>query len=285
MKKKQTLALLMGGLLALTGTGLDPFQSLFRENRAGNQALESGDVAEALRHYTEAQGLAPDDPRVLYNLGLALAASGEQEKAAQLWRQAAELSEGDLRRDSWFNQGVLAFEEQDAAKAVQAFSEALLVDPEDAEAQRNLELALRNLQQQQQQQPNQQSDEQEQNDQQQQQQQQASQGSQGDQQDDQQQQQQQEQQPGEQQQEQQSQGEQQQEQQSQGEQQEQQQSSSDQSPQQANPDAGEQLQDGQQEMAERLLEQLAKGEKDALRRALTRRAEKGAPKDKGGRTW
>ncbi len=138
----------VAGLLLL-GSGMDPSQTLFRENRAGNRALENEQPEEALKHYSQAQAFAPDDPRILYNLGLALARAGKTQEAAQAWRRVSQLAEGSLLRDGWFNRGILAMKEQDPAKAARAFSEALVVDPTDLEAQHNLERALRSLQQQQ----------------------------------------------------------------------------------------------------------------------------------------
>ncbi len=297
-------SLAVATLLLLLGTGIDPWQSLYRENRKGSEAFERGELEAALKHYTEAQALAPDDPRVLYNLGLALARLGRSEEAEKAWTRASQLAEGDLRRDAWYNRGVAAFEAQDAQRAAEAFTEALLEDPTDADARHNLELALRQLQaqppqpQQQQQQQQQQKDDSEQKQQQQSQQQ-------------------------DQQQQNQQQDPQQQNQQQQNQQQErnQQQSGDDpneekerqqppkrspsdeknppeqnkgedqrqgQSMEQAGSEGEKDAKDGDREWAEKLLEYLEKNESDALRRAMrAKQAEKkGQSRDrKKGKDW
>lgn len=147
MRKRRGLsAVLCGAILLLTGTGIDPFQNLYRDNRAGIKALGEDQTDEALEAFSDAQALAPDDPRVLYNLGLALARKGQLTEADQAWKRASELAEGKLRRDAWFNRGVAALSAKDPARAARAFGESLLVDPQDEEARRNLEFALRQLQ-------------------------------------------------------------------------------------------------------------------------------------------
>ena len=145
-KRRGWSAVLCGAILLLTGTGIDPFQNLYRDNRAGIKALGEDQTDEALEAFSDAQALAPDDPRVLYNLGLALARKGQLTEADQAWKRASELAEGKLQRDAWFNRGVAALSAKDPARAARAFGESLLVDPQDEEARRNLEFALRQLQ-------------------------------------------------------------------------------------------------------------------------------------------
>jgi len=142
----------LAAMLLVTASGVDPLQSLYRSNREGGRALEQGDVEGAIRSYEEALEMAPDDPRLSYNLGNALARAGRLEEADRAWQRAVTLGEGELRRDAWFNRGVAALGAEAAQPAARSFVEALVVDPADAEARRNLELALRRLQQQQQQQ-------------------------------------------------------------------------------------------------------------------------------------
>jgi len=240
--------------LLLTGTGFDLPQSTYRANRAGKHALEEGDPARALEHFERAVELSPDDPRLLYNLGVALAKEGDLEQAEELWSDVAGRAEGELARDAWFNRGIAALEQGDPEKAVGAFSESLLVDPDDLEARENLDRALRMIAQQpppqpspsgQQQDPEQDQDEQEKQGQQEQQQQQ------GD--------------------------------QSQNEEQQQQQ---EQSPSPGQDDSNEKP-DENLEMARRLLDQVGREEFDSLRRALAARVEKDGSKSHttGGKDW
>ncbi|UCF66957.1 MAG: tetratricopeptide repeat protein, partial [Acidobacteriota bacterium] len=110
---------------------------------------EEGDAEGAVEQYAEAQAIAPEDGRLLFNLGNALARAERLEEAAQAWQRAAELAEkGEdslLARDAWYNRGVAAMEQGAFPQAAQAMAQALRFDPQDAEARRNLELALRQL--------------------------------------------------------------------------------------------------------------------------------------------
>ena len=132
-------------VLAIAGSGVDPLQSLYRKNRDGLAALEAGDAEEAVRLFTEAQALAPEDPRLLFNLGNALRAAERLDEAARAYSRASESGEGEVARDARFNRGVLELERDDAPAAVEGFGGALMIDPQDEEARRNLELALRRL--------------------------------------------------------------------------------------------------------------------------------------------
>ncbi len=152
---RRRLAVTIALALLVLGTGFDPWQTTWRETREGNRALEEGNAEEAVRHYTEALSRSPDDPRILFDLGNALARLGRLDEARQAWDRAASLGEGTIRRDAWYNRGLAELLGGDARAAAEAFTRALLVDPTDEEARRNLDLALRQLrrQQQQQQQP------------------------------------------------------------------------------------------------------------------------------------
>lgn len=170
-KAQDTTAVLVLSSDAGKGSVIDPLQKLYRHNRQGNQAFGQGELEKAMREYVEAQALAPDDPRVLYNLGNTLAQQGKTDDALSVLERAA-LESGDvaLERDARFNRGVVQMKTEDLPAAVRSFAEALTVDPTDVGARRNLELALRKLkeqQQKQQQQDQQQNEKQEQQNQQQ----------------------------------------------------------------------------------------------------------------------
>ena len=290
MKRVWSVAAVVAALAGLApALAFDPTQSLYRENRAGITALEKDDPAAALEHFTEAQAQAPDDPRVLYNLGLALARAGKLEQADRAWKRAAQLAQGELSRDAWYNRGVAALSNKNTRGAVDAFAQALMIDPADDEARRNLELALKAAAQQASQQGPSRNSEQQQQQQKQQEQQGSSKGPQAPEDDtsrgDQQQQQQQQQQRQQQRQgEQQERGEQPRDSRPDQQQQAQPSTGDDQqpSPAEARPDAqpgsesaSEGGRQGEEDLAARLLKMLEQNEKSALRRAL-RRQRRGA---------
>jgi hypothetical protein len=132
--------------------GADPLQRLHRSNEAGNRAFRAGDYEAALERYKQAEQLAPGDPRIAYNQANSLAQHGDLEGATRLWNSVLDRSQGTLRRDALYNRGLSRLLQQKWDGAVRDFVGALEIDPADLDARRNLELALKQLQQQQQQQ-------------------------------------------------------------------------------------------------------------------------------------
>ena len=137
-------------LLALAGCG----QTAERLNNQGNEAFASQDYEGALAAYHQAQESAPELAEPRYN-----AASGhyrleDYEQAQQQIEQAlvSEENSETLDRHSFYNLGNTFFQIGEFEAAVEAYKEALRLDPGDLEAKQNLELALRQLQQQQQEQ-------------------------------------------------------------------------------------------------------------------------------------
>jgi len=125
-----------------------------RERTArGLGLLEAGDPEAALEALETAGRLAPDDSRVLFNLGTGrlLAdhgdAVGALEAALGLGEGAVALPPA-LRQRAFYNLGGARLAADDPAGAVSAYEEALRLDPSDADAKHNLELALRRLEEQ-----------------------------------------------------------------------------------------------------------------------------------------
>jgi len=136
------LALLLGGARA--------------HNREGNALYGQKRYPEALEEYAAAQAEAPDSPEVRYNLGNVLYRMNRAAEAARLY-DSVRLREGGPRREAAYNAGNAAYRLQQYPVALARYTEALLADPSDADARRNLELTLRRMReaqsQQQQQEP------------------------------------------------------------------------------------------------------------------------------------
>ncbi|MFN7965851.1 MAG: tetratricopeptide repeat protein [Acidobacteriota bacterium] len=149
---KRALLVLLVSIAAGWGYAADPTQKLYRTNRQGNEAYRQKDFEKAQEKYDQAQQLAPRDPRIAYNQGTVATARGNAEDAKAAYDRALQSAEGSLRRDTWYNRGVTALQQKEWPQAVKSFGEALKLDASDADARRNLELAVRQLQRQQQQQ-------------------------------------------------------------------------------------------------------------------------------------
>ena len=114
----------------------------------GNQRYLDGDLDGALTDYTEAQVDLPDSSVLHYNIGNVLFRQGDYPRAVDEYRLAELSDDAALRSQARFNIGNAHFLAQEYGKAVEDYMEVLRTDPGDADAKRNLELALQALEQQ-----------------------------------------------------------------------------------------------------------------------------------------
>ena len=130
---------------------------LLRPKRAtaeGRGEYERGNHPQALKAFERAAGTRPTDAAVRFNLADALYKNARYDEAAAAF--GALKDDAKLAAASRFNLGNSLFQKQDYKAAVQAYREALHAAPNDAGTRRNLEMALRALQQQEEQQRKQQ---------------------------------------------------------------------------------------------------------------------------------
>jgi Ca-activated chloride channel family protein len=133
-----------------------------RKTEEGNARYLDGLYDEALRSYTEAQVDAPEAPQLYYDIGNVLYRQGDFEGAAEAFERALLASPDEMVADAAYNLGNARFRQQAFKEAVEAYQRSLGAAPDDREAKRNLELALRALQEQQQQQQQQEDQQQDQ---------------------------------------------------------------------------------------------------------------------------
>ena len=119
----------------------------------GNRLYREKRYDEALEAYGRAMQQAPGSPVLNLNIGNALYGKGEYEKAYERYRQAFTAKEKNLAQGARFNAGNAHFAQEKWQEAIQHYKEALRIDSADRDAKKNLELALRRLEQQKQQQP------------------------------------------------------------------------------------------------------------------------------------
>jgi tetratricopeptide (TPR) repeat protein len=146
---------------------LSPFGGkAHRMTEDGNRHFELGEFAEALTDYTEAQVVAPESPRLHYDVGNVLYKQGDYEGAAEAFTRALVTAPAGLAPFAAYNLGNSRFQQEEFQAAADSYRRSLETRPDDLDAKRNLELALRALEQQQQQdqQPNESSDQQQEND-------------------------------------------------------------------------------------------------------------------------
>ncbi len=126
--------------------------SLPLANRSANKAFEDGKYEDALKEYLDLYGQDTTNGAVAYNIANTYLALGDQEKAKQFYERALKSDDSEAKKRSKFNLGYLNLQGQNPAEAVQQYIDFLKENPHELDAKRNLELALRQLEQQQQQQ-------------------------------------------------------------------------------------------------------------------------------------
>ena len=124
-----------------------------RSMNAGNDAYSRENYDEAQAAFQQATLDKPDNPIAHYNLGTALYRQGKFREATRAFQVSllrhSEPTEDILNRSSiLYNLGNAQFKVGDLTGAIASYEQALRLDPQDANAQHNLALALQLLRQQ-----------------------------------------------------------------------------------------------------------------------------------------
>ena len=124
-----------------------------RAMKTGNEAYQHGNYSAAQVAFQEATLQKPDNPLAHYNLGAVLYKSGKFDEAAQAFREALARHDGKTEKTLnpahiYYNLGNAQFKTGDFRRAIEAYRHSLRLNPQDADAQHNLALALRLVQQQ-----------------------------------------------------------------------------------------------------------------------------------------
>ena len=124
-----------------------------RAMKTGNEAYQHGDYSAAQVAFQEATFQKPENPVAHYNLGAVLYKMGRFSEAAQAFREALAKHGGETEdtlnlAHIYYNLGNAQFKTGDLRRAIEAYRHSLRLNPQDTDAQHNLALALRLLQQQ-----------------------------------------------------------------------------------------------------------------------------------------
>ncbi len=106
--------------------------------RQGVEAYEAGNYEAALKSFIDAQLDAPEAPEILYNLGNAYYKLGQYKPAIENYDAALTGARQDLKEKLHYNLGNAKFKEGDLEGAVESYRAALELNPDDAQARRNL---------------------------------------------------------------------------------------------------------------------------------------------------
>ena len=108
-----------------TATSKDPIDGASGLLRRGRALVASGRFAEAVKVLDAALRKAPDDPRVLNELGVALREVGDLVRAEAACRQAAKAEPPKVRASALYNLGRVLERQGDTWAAISAYQESL----------------------------------------------------------------------------------------------------------------------------------------------------------------
>ncbi len=148
MVRKVSVILMMMMLLSTYGFS----QSERKFIRRGNDAFEEKAYTQSEINYRKAAEKSPNSYKAVYNMGDALYKQGKYEEAAKKFSSLAnrDLPDGKLA-NAYHNLGNALFSSDQLKQSIEAYKNALKLNPDDIETKHNLTHALRKLRQQQQQ--------------------------------------------------------------------------------------------------------------------------------------
>ena len=154
------LALSVAGLLMPTSTFA---QSDRQHVRQGNRLYQKGDFEHAEVSYSKAAEKNNKNSQAHYNLGCALMEQKKDSAAVNEFQKAGQLETVPMRKfQSYHNMGFICQRNQMYGEAIEAYKQALRINPADDETRYNLELCKKMKQKQDQQKQNQQQQQQKQ---------------------------------------------------------------------------------------------------------------------------
>ena len=121
--------------------------------REGNRFFHGKDYVQAETSYRKALGQNGESGVAAFNLGCALQAQKKDSLAIQQYKYASEVEKNPLRRaSSYYNLGTVYHSKQDYENAIEAYKNALRLNPHHDDARYNLAVCMKQQNQQQNQQ-------------------------------------------------------------------------------------------------------------------------------------
>lgn len=153
-KRKRRIPARLAMLLVLTFTASIASAQQGKENKSikeGNKAYRNAEFDKASDAYRQALKKNPRNAAALFNNGNALYKSGKKDESVQAYDNAINLFETPASKgNAHYNKGVVLQHAQKLPECIEAYKQALILDPGNEDARQNLQKALQQLQQQQQ---------------------------------------------------------------------------------------------------------------------------------------
>jgi Ca-activated chloride channel family protein len=152
-EKSKTGKKILTALFILVAINTSLFaQNVKNEIFKGNQAYKKNDYNAAENSYRDALKIADNDPTALFNLGNTLYRKDNTDASVQAYDNSIQNSlDKAVKEKAYYNKGVAFQKIKKIPECIDAYKNALMLDPTDNEARQNLQLALKEQKQQQQQ--------------------------------------------------------------------------------------------------------------------------------------
>ena len=129
-------------------------QSAKKEILRGNDAYKNKQYNEAADAYQSALKKSPENSTAFFNLGNALYKTDKPGDALKAYDNTMKNAGNDIKEKVFYNNGVVLQSQKKLPECIEAYKNALKLDPTDEEARQNLERALIQMKQQSQQNKN-----------------------------------------------------------------------------------------------------------------------------------
>jgi Ca-activated chloride channel family protein len=140
-------------VITLSSTVRGQSASVEESINKGNAYYKQSEFDLAEKQYRQVLKKTPDNETARYNLANTLYRQKRYDDAEQILTKLSAKGENkNLRSSSYYNTGVLYSRQKDLEESIDAYKNALRLNPEDKEARENLQKALLELKQKQQQQ-------------------------------------------------------------------------------------------------------------------------------------
>ncbi len=137
--------------------GLFLLGASLNDAREANEAYRNGEYDKAIELYKKAIEQNPENTKLYYNLGNALAKNGNSEEAIRFYEQFKTMTDDpEQRAMADYNIGNIYSETKKWDKAVDSYKNSLRYQPLDQDAKQNYEIAIKKKEEQQNQQQQQQ---------------------------------------------------------------------------------------------------------------------------------
>lgn len=111
--------------------------------RAGNKALNKGNIEQALEKYQEALIHEPDNEKIHYNIGRALYKLQKYPEAISEFQLGLLTKDKSFQAKTFYNIGNCHFKQNKLDDAINSYISSLLLNPNDIKTKQNLEFCLK----------------------------------------------------------------------------------------------------------------------------------------------